>query len=125
MNFIEPKASMIDSEYDLGNDHDISLLLFLSMMWEIYIFHSLLILQGEDPESRDQYRAEFFHILYDENSLPVDFCTELLIKHGMKLDVCKFLFIKKEYGRLMYNIQDFYEATGDQKWLEKYVKYIK
>ncbi|CAI2373412.1 unnamed protein product [Moneuplotes crassus] len=120
---IEPKTTLVDMEMD--NDTNFSLLLFLSMMCEIYIFHALLILQKEDPDSTDHYRNELFMLIYNENYLPVDFCTELLIKHKMQADVCRFLFIKKEYNRLMYNIQEFYENTRDDKWLKEYCKYLK
>lgn len=125
MAFIELQTSLIDDDYDLTNDNDVSLLLTLTMMCEIFIFHALLILQKEDPKWEDLYRNEFFSFLNKENSLPVDFCTDLLIKHKLNSDACKFLFIKGEYGRLMEYIQDFYDTTQDSKWLKKYALYIK
>lgn len=112
-------------DFDLDNEKNVSLLLLLNMMCEIFIFHSLLILQKEDEKCEDLYRNEFFLLVKKENSLPVDFCTDLLIKHKLHSDACKFLFIKNDYERLMEYIQDFYETSDDPKWLQKYAKYIK
>jgi hypothetical protein len=50
LNFIDIQTNLIEDFYDLTNDNDVSLLLTLSMMCEIYIFHALLILQKEDPK---------------------------------------------------------------------------
>lgn len=126
INFSEVYTSLIDEgDYDPNNENDVSLLLLLTMMCEIFIFHSLLILQKEDEKCEDLYRNEFFLLIKKDNLLPVDFCTDLLIKHKLQSDACKFLFIKNDYDRLMEYIQDFYETSGDGKWLQKYAKYIK
>lgn len=112
INFNEAYTSLIDEgDYDPNNENDVSLLLLLTMMCEIFIFHSLLILQKEDERCEDLYRNEFFLLIKKDNLLPVDFCTDLLIKHKLHSDACKFLFIKNDYDRLMEYIQDFYETT--------------
>ena len=119
------KSFIGNEDYDLDNENDVSLLLLLSMMCEIFVFHSLLILQKEDAKCEDLYRNEFLNLIQKDNSLPIDFWTDLLIKHKLKSDACKFLFIKNDFERLMEYIQDFYETTNNEMWLQKYAKYIK
>lgn len=114
-----------DQKHEMAIQESISKLILLIMMCEIFIFHSLIILQVEDEKCEDLYRNEFYLLIKRENSLPVDFCTDLLIKHKLQSEACKFLFIKSEFDRLMEYIQDFFETSQDSKWFQVYVKYIK
>lgn len=127
MRLNENYISLIEEEekQQTAAQEAISKLILLIMMWEIFIFHSLIILQVEDEKWEDLYRNEFYLLIKRENSLPVDFWTDLLIKHKLQSEACKFLYIKNEFDRLMEYIQDFFETSQDSKWFQVYVKYIK
>ena len=48
-----------------------------------------------------------------------------MIIHDLREDACRFLFIKKDYERLLEYIQEFHDESNDEKWLNKYVKYVR
>ena len=59
-NAKEPYSTLIVEHKKIRKSNSPSQLLLLMMMCEIFIFHSLLILQNEDEECEELYRNEFF-----------------------------------------------------------------
>ena len=61
------KLDLINDNDEYLNDYtsqkSLSNLMFLNMICEIFIFHSLLILQKEDQKCEDLYRNEFFLLI--------------------------------------------------------------
>jgi hypothetical protein len=59
-NTKEPYSTLIVQQKKIRKPNSPSQLLLLMMMCEIFIFHSLLILQNADEECKELYRNEFF-----------------------------------------------------------------
>lgn len=60
----------------------ISQLLYLRIMTEIFLFHSLIILiKSEEEKDKIVLKNEFYQLIKNDNILPADFCKEVFFHY--------------------------------------------
>ncbi len=80
--------------------------MFLRIMTEIFLFHSLVILINHaQPESASTestvLRNELSQLLSNENHLPFEFCLEVLFAYEMHDEVFSLLIYKSGFEQLL------------------------
>lgn len=117
----------------------LSQLMFLRIMCEIYLFHSLVILLNQplEPTSAEQtvLRNELTQLLESEHHLPIEFCREVLFAYDMHDEALSMLMQQKAYGDLLRLLRqevdkamaaakrDPAKKAARQMWIRKLVKY--
>jgi len=119
----------------------LSQLMFLRIMCEIYLFHSLVILLNQplEPTSAEQtvLRNELTQLLESEHHLPLEFCRDVLFAYDMLDEALGMLMQRRAYGDLLALLRqevdkamiatkrDPAKKAARQMWIRKLVKYCR
>ena len=72
------------------------------------------------------YKQDFLKLITNsENSLPIEFCIELMERYDLKTEIFTFLFHKQKPDELFTRIKNEHEKTNAEVWISVYEKYIK
>ena len=115
--------------------------MYLRIMCEIYLFHSLVILLNHplEPTSAEQtvLRNELTQLLESEHHLPLEFCREVLFAYDMHDEALGMLMLRKDYRELLSLLRgevdkaiaaakhDSGKKAARQMWIRKLVKYCR
>ena len=119
--------------------------MYLRIMVEIYLFHSLVILYNSATSDSEAaageaivYRNELYQLIKGgDNVPPSDFCREVLYAYEMHDEALMLIYHKKEYAELMHLLKGEVEKAVNevksgqgsiqvrQYWVKKLVKYAR